>query len=145
MIPVICFTLMFSQNIAICDVPPDEYRGESPLTAPTALPIAPEPSAPLALGKSVKGEATWYCNVGPDAQQSRCTHGYEASGAYAAAGPELRKALGPDYKGTHVWVNGVEVILVDFCACGGDHVIDVYHDTWVTIPHPDRVTVTWPG
>jgi hypothetical protein len=35
------------------------------------------------------------------------------------------------------------VILIDWCACGGDHVIDVYHDTWVTIPHPSKAVITW--
>jgi hypothetical protein len=143
MIPLLCFTLLFSQNVDICDRTWDEYSVEAQETAPTAMPKLPEPSATPALGNSVQGEATWYCNVGSDAQQSRCTHGYEASGAYAAAGPELRKALGAHYKGTHVWVNEVEVILVDFCACGGDHVIDVYHDTWVNIPDQSHVTVTW--
>jgi hypothetical protein len=87
----------------------------------------------------IEGVATYYCWP---AGHSRCTHGYPADGAYAAAGPELRAALGPHYKGKHVFVNGVEVTLIDWCACGGNHVIDVYHSTWVKIPHPNHVTVT---
>jgi hypothetical protein len=86
----------------------------------------------------IRGVATWYCLPG----RSRCTHGFPADGAYAAAGPELRAALG-NWRGRAVWVNGVRVKLIDFCACSGDHVIDVYHATWRTIPHPDSVVIRW--
>jgi hypothetical protein len=140
MIPAICLAVgMFAANLAICDTPPGEYRVEAPIKLPPALTNESGSVTTVELGNSVKGEATWYC----DPPRSRCTKGYAADGNYAAAGPELRKALGPGYKGTHVWVNGVEVILVDFCACGGDHVIDVYHSTWVTIPDQGHVTVSW--
>lgn len=84
--------------------------------------------------------ATWYCDP---SWPSPCTAGYNWRGAYAAAGPVLRAALGPHYKGRHVWVNGVEVTIVDFCACGGDHVIDVYHKAWLTIPDPEHAVVRW--
>jgi hypothetical protein len=90
----------------------------------------------------VAGIATWYCwPSGHPA--SRCTHGFSAGGAYAAAGPEIRAALGPHYKGKTVWVNGVPVKLIDFCACSGNHVIDVYHSTWITIPNQSHVVVRW--
>ena len=104
---------------------------------PKAVTPKPKPKPRLASG-SIRGVATWYCLPG----RSRCTHGYAASGNYGAAGPELRAALG-HWRGKHVFVNGVEVILIDFCACGGDHVIDVYHSTWVRIPHPNHAKVTW--
>jgi hypothetical protein len=130
---------------------------ETPTATPAAMPspsATPRPRPPQITrathrstasprtSHSVSGVATWYCwpNGHP---ASVCTHGYPASGAYAAAGPELRAALGPHYKGKMVWVNGVTVRLVDFCACGGNHVIDVYHSTWITIPNPSRVTVRW--
>jgi hypothetical protein len=117
---------------------PDASRAPSPSarTRPVATvkPPAPHPK-PGALLTS--GVATWYCRPGV----SRCTRGYPASGAYGAAGPELRAALG-NWRGRTVHVNGVAVKLIDFCACGGNHVIDVYYGTWVTIPHPSRVRVT---
>jgi hypothetical protein len=37
----------------------------------------------------------------------------------------------------------VAVTLIDWCACGGNHVIDVYHSTWVLIPDREWVTVRW--
>lgn len=87
----------------------------------------------------VEGAATWYCWP---SYPSRCTHGFPSGGAYAAAGPKLRAALG-NWRGRSVWVNGVRLTLADWCACGGDHVIDVYHFTWLKIPHPDHVIITW--
>jgi hypothetical protein len=82
---------------------------------------------------------------------SVCTAGYSPLGAYAAAGPALRVALGGNagskcpcpWRGKVVYVNGVRVSLVDWCACSGNHVIDVFHATWVTIPHPAAVTIRW--
>jgi len=88
----------------------------------------------------VVGVATWYCWP---SYPSVCTRGFPSGGAYGAAGPELRSALGPNWRGKTVYVNGVRVKLIDFCACGGNHVIDVYHATWVKIPHPSSVTIRW--
>jgi hypothetical protein len=57
--------------------------------------------------QGIKGVATWY-DDGP--------------GIYAAAGPVLRDAIGPDWRGTRVTViaggNRVTVTLSDWCACG---------------------------
>lgn len=89
-------------------------------------------------GHRIVGVATWFCEPGV----SVCTRGFPASGAYAAAGPELRAALG-HWRGRYVFVNGVRVQLTDWCACSGDHVIDVYHSTWLRIPHPNHAVVTW--
>jgi hypothetical protein len=86
----------------------------------------------------VIGVATWYCESGV----SVCTRGFPASGAYGAAGPALRAALG-NWRGRTVYVNGVPVKLIDWCACSGAHVVDVYHSTWLRIPHPNSVTITW--
>jgi hypothetical protein len=108
---------------------------------PTPRPTkAPAISSTLPrVGASVTGVATWYCEPGV----SICTAGYSASGAYGAAGPALRRALGRNWRGRTVYVNGVTVRLIDWCFCGGGHVIDVYHSTWLRIPHPDRVTIRW--
>lgn len=130
---------------------------ETPVPAPTSTPeptAAPRPSArpevttrPVAVRKtperatttrgsslrSISGEATWYCNR--DASRgpiSACmavhpdTSGFNA---YAAAGPRLRAALGPHWRGRVVSVNGVPVTLADWCACGGGRrLIDLYAD-----------------
>lgn len=99
---------------------------------------APRKKVPPVSGRAISGVATWYCEPGV----SVCTHGYSSGGAYAAAGPELRRALG-HWRGRYVYVNGVRVQLVDWCACGGNHIIDVYHATWLRIPHPSRATIRW--
>jgi hypothetical protein len=112
---------------------------------PDPKPIAVTPPKPKPVIRvrrtsgGIHGVATWYCLPGV----SICTHGYPAGGAYGAAGPELRRAFHGHYKGKVVYVNGVKVTIVDFCACGGDHVIDVYHSTWTSIPNQSHVTITW--
>lgn len=125
-------------------MPPPAGERETRTSAPPQIrvvknPVKASPRQPSRSGRSITGVATWYCKPGV----SRCTYGYAWNGPYAAAGPALRAALGPHYKGRHVWVNGVEVVLIDWCACGGGHVIDVYWNTWRTIPNPDRAVVTW--
>ena len=117
----------------------------APSTTPKVTPKPTRKPKPTAKPKprvlrsgGIRGAATWYCKPG----RSRCTKGFRWDGAYAAAGPELRAALG-DWRGKVVWVNGVRVKLIDFCACSGDHVIDVYHATWTKIPHPDSVVIRW--
>jgi hypothetical protein len=117
----------------------------SPSPKPTAKPkpkvravVKPKAKPVIRSRSKVSGVATWYCLPG----KSRCTRGFSSGGAYGAAGPELRKALG-NWRGKTVYVNGVRVKLIDWCACGGNHVIDVYHSTWVKIPHPNSVTIRW--
>jgi len=112
----------------------------SPTVKLTAKPTAkPKVVKPKLSSDQVSGVATWYCLPGT----SRCTRGFSAGGAYGAAGPELRSALGPNWRGTTVYVNGIPVKLIDFCACGGNHVVDVYHSTWLKIPNQSHVTIRW--
>ncbi len=78
----------------------------------------------------LKGTATWYCVRGV----SPCHKRY-SGGLYAAAGSELRKALGSHWRGKSVTVcrsrtNCVRVKLIDWCACGGARVIDLYGDAF---------------
>jgi hypothetical protein len=120
-------------------IAPEPTKRPAPTPRPTARPRNPQPTPRLG-GSKVSGAATWYCWP---AYPSPCTRGYDWRGAYAAAGPALRAALGPRWRGRHVWVNGVEVTLVDFCACSGNHAIDVFHQTWITIPHPEAVVIRW--
>lgn len=128
--------------IAASTPTPTPTASPAPSPTPTAAPTRkPKPKAtpkPAPKRHAIAGVATWYCLPG----RSRCTRGFPAGGAYGAAGPELRAALGK-WRGKTVWVNGVAVKLIDWCACGGNHVIDVYHSTWVRIPHPSRVTIRW--
>ena len=94
-------------------------------------------------GHSATGAATWYCKTGVSA----CHHSYPG-GLYAAAGPELRVG---NWRGRHVHVCGngqcVNVTLIDWCACGGNHIIDLYSDAFVHLAPLSagavRVTVTW--
>ena len=144
---------------AAWSVTPVDAPGPSPTptAAPTSTPetvVAPRPSPrvvpqvkPKAVRKSperasttrggsarsISGEATWYCNSDRSrAILSACmaihpdTRGFNA---YAAAGPRLRAALGPHWRGRVVSVNGVPVTLADWCACGGGRrLIDLYAD-----------------
>lgn len=118
---------------------PSVSLAPSPTPAPTPKPTRkPKPRVVKHVRGGIRGVATWYCKPG----RSICTKGFPWTGAYAAAGPELRAALG-DWRGRVVWVNGVRVRLIDWCGCKGDHVIDVYHATWTKIPHPDSVVIRW--
>jgi rare lipoprotein A (peptidoglycan hydrolase) len=93
--------------------------------------------------RRVKGVATWYCLPGV----STCTSGHRG-GLYAAAGSELR--IG-NWRGRMVKVCGngncVVVKLIDWCACGGSRIIDLYHDAFSRLASPSRggigVTVSW--
>jgi Lytic transglycolase len=93
--------------------------------------------------RKVKGIATWFCLPGVSA----CTSGYRG-GMYAAAGSELR--IG-NWRGRTVKVCGngncIYVKLIDWCACGGSRIIDLYHDAFSALASPSRggigVTVSW--
>lgn len=101
---------------------------------------------------SIEGTATWYCRAGI----SRCHFRYPDTirhDLYAAAGPDLRAAIGPDWRGKTVQACSVKdpnvcvaVKLIDWCACGGDHVIDLYWDAFAFLADRASVnpaTVSW--
>jgi hypothetical protein len=83
----------------------------------TAVRETPAPTRRPTVGMTgatvVSGTASWY--------------DYVQGGA--AAGPALRSALGPGWRGTRVRVCAdgkcVRVLLSDWCACGGGRVIDL--------------------
>ena len=86
---------------------------------------------------------TYYCKAG----SSRCTRGYpDGPGIdyYAAAGPSLRVG---DWRGRVVSVtaNGrtIQVKLIDWCFCGGDHFIDLYYDAFKALGMPSSAKVAW--
>ena len=107
--------------------------------------VEPKEVAPTrqAVPKSsiLKGTATWYCVQGV----SRCTRGY-SGGMYAAAGSEVRNALGPKWRGKYVTVssggNAVRVKLIDWCACKGARVIDLYGDAFRRLAPLSRGVIT---
>ena len=109
-----------------------------------AVPTPPPPPPParaessgggsnLSAKRSISGLASWYCRAGVSA----CTYGYpDGSGfnAYAAAGPALRAAIGPDWRGRVITVDGIRVKLIDWCQCyqGEPHekLLDLYYDVY---------------
>jgi len=120
--------------------PSPSSRIAAPLPAVRSTDAARPPKATT---RRVSGTPTYYCWAG----HSRCTRGHpDVAGAqlYAAAGPSLRVGK---WRGRVVTVsaNGrsVRVTLVDWCACGGSHFIDLYHDAWVRLGSPSRATVSW--
>jgi len=111
--------------------------------APAPVAMAPATTS-VGSTRRVKGIATWYCLPGI----STCTSGYSSSGLYAAAGSELRVG---NWRGRTVKVCGngncIYVKLIDWCACGGSHIIDLYHGAFSQLASPSSgglgVTVTW--
>jgi len=91
---------------------PDRELAEAPRAL--VAPHVPAPTATSAPRHGLSGIATWYA-TGPD-------------GLYAAAGPALRQALGPGWRGRSVTVcrsTCIRVKLVDWCACSGTRVVDL--------------------
>lgn len=90
-----------------------------------------------------RGAATWYCVAGVSA----CHRDYDG-GLFAAAGAELRVG---DWRGRKVSVcvgdDCVRVTLIDWCACEGDRVIDLYGDAFRRLAPLGtgivRVSVRW--
>lgn len=128
-------------------IPSLPAQDATPRADPSQLvPVAvPTPTVALRRSTGVRGTATWYCQPGV----SRCTKGWAAGCYCAAAGPELRAALG-DWRGRMVMVTngagdrGVWVKLIDSCACGGDHVIDLYAVAFAALgSNGENVEVSW--
>lgn len=120
--------------------------GRSPFARPsvaprTALPKIEAVARPTRV--RARGDATWYCVRGV----SPC-HRSHAGGMYAAAGAALRVG---DWRGRMVSVcqggDCVRVKLIDWCACGGGRVIDLYGDAFRKLAPLSsgelRVSVRW--
>jgi rare lipoprotein A (peptidoglycan hydrolase) len=103
---------------------------------------APTQAAPAGSARA-SGNASWYCKSGV----SICHNAYPG-GLYAAAGPKLRVGK---WRGRVVQVCGngscVSVKLIDWCACPGTRVIDLYSDAFRVLAPLSKgtvkVTVTW--
>lgn len=114
----------------------------SPTPKPSVTP-APRPhKAPTPtvkpVGPRVSGIASWYCNSDRSRGRiSACRVGYPdragVADLYAAAGPPLKRLLGPNWQGQYVVVSfgkaSVRVRLVDGCACP-NKVLDLYADAF---------------
>jgi hypothetical protein len=117
-----------------------------PVVVSVAPPAPPKPkvsSAP-STGHVLRGYASYYCDAG----SSPCTTGYpDGTGfdAYAAAGPKLRAALGSNWRGRIVSVDGIRVKLIDWCQCykgqSNEKLLDLYHDVYLRTGSP--VTIRW--
>lgn len=94
-------------------------------------------------GHHASGSATWYCKPGVSVCPASLSGGYNA-----AAGPALRVG---NWRGRVVHVCGsgtcINVRLVDWCACGGGHIIDLFGDAFQRLAPLNtgavRVTVSW--
>lgn len=118
---------------------------------PTAPPERAQPALPVtnpvvvrATSHRISGAASWYCRAG----SSQCTSGYpDGAGfnAYAAAGPRLRAALGPNWRGMVVLVDGTWVKLIDWCECyqgeSNEKLLDLYYDVYARTG--TSVTIRW--
>lgn len=110
-----------------------------PSPAPDVSRVGPSPSPK----RSVRGTASWYCLPG----RSSCS-GSRTGGLYAAAGSELRHGR---WRGRVVVVCAgrrcLNVKLIDYCACRGSRIIDLYADAFRRLAPLDRgvlkVTVKW--
>ena len=92
----------------------------------------------------LRGRASWYCRAGI----SPCTYTNPDVGgfdAYAAAGPKLRAAVGPSWRGSIVYVDGIRVRLIDWCQCyqgePQEKLLDLYYDVYARTGA--AVTIRW--
>jgi hypothetical protein len=125
---------------AVASTPP---RAQPSVGAPKPVVVNVAPPAPKTT-HILRGYASYYCDAG----SSPCTSGYPDAGgfdAYAAAGPKLRAAIGANWRGRIVYVDGVRVKLIDWCQCyqgqSNEKLLDLYHDVFLRTGSP--VTIRW--
>jgi hypothetical protein len=141
----------FTDGSAAPPLPDGRPRTRQP-AARLGVVVKATPPPRIRTSHALSGNASWYCRAGV----SPCTAVHpDRPGAdmYAAAGPALRRAIcGSDgsncWRGRRVLVNGVAVVLADWCQCykgqRNEKVIDLYWDAWTRVPGVERgVTVRW--
>ena len=131
--------------------PPAEPAERPQPSLPAPRPIVKDVGLPASrTGHSISGRASWYCNSDdPSVPYSVCHNAYpDGPGfdAYAAAGPALRAAIGPDWRGRIVYVDGIRVKLIDWCKCTGgstgvEKLLDLYYDVFARVD--SAVVVRW--
>ena len=127
--------------------PPPRAQPDVPEAEPFIVPVptptpTPTPKPTVTTTHSITGLASWYCRAGV----SPCTVNHpDTSGfnAYAAAGPRLRRALGSDWRGSIVYVDGIRVKLIDWCQCyagqSNEKLLDLYYDVFARVGSAVRV------
>ena len=118
--------------------PPGRAQPSIAAAKPIVVPVRPKTT------HAISGPASYYCRAGI----SPCTADYpDRAGfqAYAAAGPRLRAAMGPSWRGRIVYVDGIRVQLIDWCQCyqgeSNEKLLDLYYD--VHARTGTSVTVRW--
>jgi hypothetical protein len=111
---------------------PPPKRAQPNVDPASPVVVAIPPPAPK-FTHTLRGYASYYCRAG----SSPCTVNYPDTGgvqAYAAAGPDLRAALGSDWRGSVVYVDGIRVKLIDWCQCysgeSNEKLLDLYYDVF---------------
>jgi hypothetical protein len=120
--------------------PPLAARAQPSLEAPKPIVVHVLPKTTHV----IRGYASYYCRAG----SSPCTNEYPDDGGvdrYAAAGPRLRAAIGPDWRDRIVYVDGIRVRLIDWCQCykgeSNEKLLDLYYDVFDRTGSP--VTIRW--
>jgi hypothetical protein len=123
----------------LADPPADRARPPVPAAQPIAV------ARTLGGGShSISGRASWYCDAGvsPCSSSHPDTSGFDA---YGAAGPRLRAAIGANWRGMVVTIDGVRVKLIDWCQCykgePSEKLIDLYHDVYLRTG--SAITIRW--
>ena len=125
-------------------VPPaPAERAQPTLKTPKPLVVNVAPPKPKTT-HVLRGFASYYCRAG----SSPCTNDHPDAGGvdrYAAAGPKLRAAIGPSWRGNIVYVDGIRVKLIDWCQCykgeSNEKLLDLYYDVFDRTGSP--VTIRW--
>lgn len=140
------------ESIQVAPPPPPRPHVDQPqpkvivVTVPRPTPVT---KSFARSGRSLRGNASWYCWP---SYPSACANGFPYGGNYGAAGPALRAALCgsqacTSWRGRTVYVNGVPVRLIDWCQCfwhqSNEKLIDLYHNVWEATGAQNGVTITW--
>jgi hypothetical protein len=114
---------------------------------------APPPPKAVPTSHAISGKASWYCRAGVSICMAAHPDRAGVADMYAAAGPGLRRAIcGSEssncWRGRTVMVNGVAVVLADWCGCSSSassiKLIDLYWDAWTRVPGVESgVTIRW--
>ncbi|HEY3333635.1 MAG TPA: hypothetical protein VGK16_00250 [Candidatus Limnocylindrales bacterium] len=144
--------------LVIASPAPIVESGNAP--APSGRPRIQQPAAaarvlvkPIPTSHAIHGRASWYCRAGISVCMAAHPDRSGVADMYAAAGPGLRRAMcGSEssncWRGRRVLVNGVAVVLADWCACNSSassvKLIDLYWDAWIRVPGVEGgVTIRW--
>ncbi|HEU0244103.1 MAG TPA: hypothetical protein VFQ75_09375 [Candidatus Limnocylindrales bacterium] len=140
--------------------PPRSLVETGTAPVPTGRPAVRQPAVaaralvkPIPTSHSIHGRASWYCRAGVSVCMAAHPDRAGVADMYAAAGPGLRRAIcGSEssncWRGRRVLVNGVAVVLADWCACNSRassvKLIDLYWDAWTRVPAVESgVTIRW--